>query len=267
MLNLLVRLVFFSQWGLLQISAHDRKHRSNVKMALDLPDPTNTLALRWQFWTQTKNQLILAGAKRDYLCSYIPSLWDESPQLLDELRAQAKRYVNVAKMLQYHYNEFTPLLRKVALMKSASWNIDAYHDAEMDLVKKNIFDHMAGMCSHIFSNEEFNEYAKELNAHVTQEDIRAQFTVGAEWGMDVDIKTGEVLEVMDDSQAKMAGIREGDFIVGIDDQEMTYRQFQWLLHVMYEYRAFEQFPFKGVINFRRTVWDRSEQNLLSQLRE
>jgi len=266
MLNLMIHL-FFSQWGLLQVAGYDRKHRPHEILAKDKSDPSDALTLKWLFWTQTRDQLIVAAAKRDYLCSYIPALWNENPQFLDEIRAEAKQYIKVAKMLQYHYDEIHSPLREAALMKSPSWDIAAYHDAEMDIVRKNIFDHMTGMCSHIFSNEEFNQYAKELNAHVTQEDIRAQFTVGAEWGLEVDVKTGEVLEVMDDSPGKMAGIREGDFIIGIDDREMTYREFQWLLHVMYEYRPFEQFPFKGVINFRRTVWDKSEQNLLSRLRE
>jgi len=158
--------------------------------------------------------------------------------------------------------------KNAALKKNPSWDITAYHDAEMDLVKKNLFDHSEGRCSYIFSNEELEKYAKELDADVTQKDIRAEFNVGTEWGMDVDNQTGEVLGVIDDSPAHKQNIREGDFIVGIDDEELTTnRQLQWLFHVMYEYSSFEQFPFNGVVNLRRVVWGPLEKNLLSQLRE
>jgi len=135
---------------------------------------------------------------------------------------------------------------KVALKKNKGWNIAAYHQAEMNIAENSIF----GKCSHLFSNEEFNKYAALLHTKILQMDIAAKFAVGTYWGMDVDDKTGEVWEVYPNTQASHQGVQAGDHIVGVDGREINFRELQWLMHVMMEFRPFPEFPFNGEVNFR-----------------
>jgi len=206
--------------------------------------------------------MIRAQHAWDEQCIYMSTLLDTRKGYLEKAVMLAKKYVHMYKELEYQFESFEG--REKTQVYTSDGNekcrhncdIASHQQAEQWAVTQELFNHRSKMCSHVFSDAEFDFFASEIGAKkVSQITFDAKFEVGTNWGMELDYKTGEVIKVEPDSPADKQQVKAGDFVISVDSIEpFNLRRYQNLLHVQWEGRNdFPHFKFHGVINFRRTV--------------